>query len=451
MMKSSEVAKIVCADLITGGGDTVFENVSTDSRTIQPSSLFISLCGPHFDGNDFVNEAGKQGAVVAIVGRLVQTDLPLIRVNDTLKALAQLACHQRKRINVPAIAVTGSCGKTTTRALLASVFRQCGNVLASERSFNNNIGVPLTLLRLRSNHDYAIFELGANQAREIAYLTNLVKPSVAIITNAGHVHLEGFGSLESVAKAKGEIFEGLLPDGTAVINNDDPFSEFWQNLVGSRRIITFGLNHPADVTANNITLDSEGKSTFQLILPNGQVQIQLSLIGIHNVRNALAAAAAAAVYMKQLSLNAIKAGLENVVAVKSRLVERKGYRDAMIIDDSYNANPLSVSAAIAVLAKRAGHSILVLGDMLELGEGATRKFHQMIGERSLEAGIKQLYCYGQLTKYTASAFGKDAYYFDDQEKLLSKLKNHLDANAVVLIKGSLAMKMDYIAQVLLEK
>ena len=449
MMKLSEAAKIVCADLTTGEKDTVFENVSTDSRTIQPSSLFISLCGPHFDGNDFVNEAEKQGAVMAIVSRLVKTALPLIRVNDTLEALAQLACHQRKWINVPTIAVTGSCGKTTTRAFLESVFRQCGNVLASERSFNNNIGVPLTLLRLRSNHDYAIFELGANQTREIAYLTNLVKPSVAIITNAGHVHLEGFGSLEGVAKAKGEIFEGLLPDGTAVVNNDDPFSEFWQNLVGSRRFITFGLNHPADVIADNITLDSEGKSTFQLILPNGQVQIQLPLIGIHNVQNALAAAAAA--YVKQLSLDAIKDGLENVVAVKRRLVEQKGYRDAIIIDDSYNANPLSVSAAIAVLAKRAGRSILVLGDMLELGEGATRQFHQMIGERSLEAGINQLYCYGQLTKHTASAFGKNAYYFDDQEKLLSKLKNHLDANAVVLIKGSLAMKMDYIAKVLLEK
>lgn len=449
MMKLSEAAKIVCADLTTGREDTVFENVSTDSRTIQPSSLFISLCGPHFDGNDFVNEAEKQGAVMAIVSRLVKTALPLIFVNDTLEALAQLARHQRKWINVPAIAVTGSCGKTTTRAFLASIFRQCGNVLASERSFNNNIGVPLTLLRLRSNHDYAIFELGANQAREIAYLTNLVKPSVALITNAGHVHLEGFGSLEGVAKAKGEIFEGLLPDGTAVINNDDPFFEFWQNLVGSRRVITFGLNHPADVIADSITLDSEGKSTFQLILPNGQVQIQLPLIGIHNVHNALAAAATA--YVKQLSLDSIKAGLENVVAVKRRLVERKGYRDATIIDDSYNANPLSVSAAIAVLAKRAGRSILVLGDMLELGEGATRQFHQMIGERSLEAGIKQLYCYGQLTKHTASAFGKDAYYFDDQEKLLSKLKNHLDANAVVLIKGSLAMKMDHIAKVLFEK
>lgn len=448
MMKSSEAAKIVCADL-AGGKDTVFENVSTDSRTIQSGSLFIALHGPHFDGNDFVNEAEKQGAVVAIVSRLVKTALPLIFVNDTLAALTQLACHQRERINVPAIAVTGSCGKTTTRALLSSVFRQCGNVLASERSFNNNIGVPLTLLRLRSNHDYAIFELGANQAGEIAYLTNLAKPSVAIITNVGHVHLEGFGSLEGVAKAKGEIFEGLPPDGTAIINNDDHFSEFWQDLANLRRVITFGLNHPADVMADDITLDSDGQPTFRLILPNGQAQIQLPLIGIHNVNNALAAAATA--YAQQLSLDAIKAGLENVAAVNRRLIERKGYRDAVIIDDSYNANPLSVSAAIAVLAKRSGHSILVLGDMLELGEGADRQFHQMIGERSVEAGIKQLYCYGHLTKHTAGAFGKGAYYFDDQEKLLSALKNHLNADAVVLIKGSLAMKMDHIAKVLFEK
>ncbi|OYK79453.1 UDP-N-acetylmuramoyl-tripeptide--D-alanyl-D-alanine ligase [Coxiella burnetii] len=446
MMKLSEAAKIVNADLT--GEDTVFENVSTDTRTIQPGSLFIALRGPNFDANDFIAKAEEQGAVGAVVNRVVKTTLPLICVSDTLEALGRLARYQREQIPIPAIVVTGSCGKTTTRALLASVFRQCGNVLASEKSFNNNIGVPLTLLRLRPDHHYALLELGANHPGEITYLTGLAKPSVAIITNAGPVHLEGFGSLEGVAKAKGEIFEGLSSDGTAVINNDDHFAEFWRRLAHSRRIISFGINQPADVMAKNITLNSDGRPAFQLVLPTGQLEIQLPLIGVHNVANALAAAAAA--YAQQLSTDAIKAGLESVVSVKGRLVEQKGYRGAIIIDDSYNANPLSVSAAIAVLAKRPGHSVLVLGDMLELGQGA-EQFHQEIGKRAFEAGVKQLYCYGTLTKHTANAFGKNARHFDNQEKLLTALKNDLNANAVVLVKGSLSMRMGNIAHALLEE
>ena len=445
-MKLSEVAKIVHSDLV--GQDAEFKDVSTDTRSIQSGNLFIALRGPNFDANNFVNKAEAQGAVGAIVSRIVATTLPLICVNNTLEALVQLARHQREQINIPIISVTGSCGKTTTCALLASVFQQCGNVLVSKKSFNNHIGLPLTLLQLHHNHSYAIFELGANHPGEIAFLSKLVRPSVTIITNAGLVHLKGFGSLEGVAKAKSEIFEGLTLDGTVIINNDDHFTQFWHRLSGSREVFTFGVDQPADIMAKNIMINVDGRLIFRLILPDSQIEIQLPLIGVHNIANALASAAAA--YVQKLPLSAIKTGLESVTPVNRRLVEQKGYQDAIIIDDSYNANPLSVSAAIAVLAKRPGHSILVLGDMLELGED-DKKLHWDIGKRALESGINQLYCYGILTKHTVNAFGKSAYHFNDQYRLLSALKNDLNAHVVVLIKGSLSMRMDNIVKVLLEE
>ena len=315
-MKLSQAAKTVSADF--KGRDEEFELVSTDTRTLQPGTLFVALRGPRFDGNNFVEEARKRGAVGALVTRIVEIELPLILVDDTLTALAQLANYQRKRMQLSIIAVTGSCGKTTTQALLASIFRQCGNVLASERSFNNSIGVPLTLLRLRPEHNYAVVELGANRPGEISNLTQLVKPAIAIITNAAPAHLEGFSSIEGVAKAKGEIFQGLSENGVAVINVDDCFANFfWRGLVGKRRIITFGVNHhPADITAKNIKMNSSAQPAFQLMAPKEEIDIQLPLIGAHNVANALAAAAAA--YAEGLPLTAIKDGLEAASAVKGR-------------------------------------------------------------------------------------------------------------------------------------
>ena len=442
-MKLSQVAKTVSSDF--NGRDEEFELISTDTRTLQPGALFVALQGPRFDGNNFVEEARERGAVGALVTRIVEIELPLILVDDTMIALAQLADYQRKQIQLPIIAVTGSCGKTTTRVLLASIFRQCGNVLASEKSFNNSIGVPLTLLRLRAEHNYAVIELGASRLGEISSLAKLVKPTIGIITNAAPAHLEGFSSVEGVAKAKGEIFQGLSENGVAVININDCFANFWHGLVGKHRIITFGVNHPADIMAKNIKMNSTAQPAFQLITPKEEINVQLLLIGVHNVANALAAAAAA--YAEGLPLIAIKAGLEAVSAVKGRLAEQKGYRDAIIIDDSYNANPLSVSAAIDVLAKRKGNSILVFGDMLELGEGC-HQFHREIGECALQSGIQQLFCYGNFTQLTAKAFGKNAYHFNSQNQLLLVLKNQLNENCVVLIKGSLSMNMSKIVKAL---
>lgn len=445
-MKLSQVAKAVNSDF--NGRDEEFESVGTDTRTLQPGTFFIALQGPKFDGNNFVKEAQERGAVGALVTRVLEIELPLIFVDDTLAALGQLAGYQRRQVQLPIIAVTGSCGKTTTRALLVSIFRQCGNVLASERSFNNSIGVPLTLLRLRAEHNYAVIELGANRPGEIFYLTQLVKPTIGIITNAASAHLEGFSSIKGVAKAKGEIFQGLSENGVAIINVNDFFANFWCGLVGKRRIITFGVNHPADIIAKNIRMNSFAQPAFQLITPKEEIDIQLPLIGTHNVANALAAAAAA--YAEGFPLKTIKSGLEVAAAVKGRLSEQRGYRGATIIDDSYNANPLSVSAAIDVLAKRKGNPILVFGDMLELG-GGCRQFHSEIGERALQSGIQQLFCYGNFTQFTAKAFGKNAYHFNDYNQLLSALKDRLNKNCVVLIKGSLSMNMSRIAKILTER
>lgn len=444
-MKLSQVAKAVNSNF--NGREEEFESVSIDTRTLQSGALFVALQGPRFDGNSFVEEAQERGAVGALVTRIVGIKLPLILVDDTLTALAQLASYQREQMQLPIIAITGSCGKTTTRTLLASIFRQCGNVLASERNFNNSIGVPLTLLRLRTEHNYAVIELGANRPGEIFNLTQLVKPTIGIITNAAPAHLEGFSSIEGVAQAKGEIFQGLSENGVAIINVDDCFTNFWRSLVIKRRIITFGMNYPADITAKNIKMNSAAQPAFQLITPKEEIDIQLPLIGAHNVANALAAAAAA--YAEGLPLTTIKSGLEVVSAVTGRLVEQKGYRGATIIDDSYNANPLSVSVAIDVLAKRNGNSILVFGDMLELGEDC-RQFHSEIGERMFQSGIQQLFCCGNFTKFTAKAFGKNAYHFNNQNQLLSALKNQLNENCVVLIKGSLSMNMSRIVKVLIE-
>jgi len=445
-MKLSEVAEILHCPY--QGTDAEFESISTDTRTLMPGELFIALSGPNFNANDFVAEAADKGAAGAIVSQPLSVSMPTIKVDDTRIALAHLAHHHREKINIPIIAVTGSCGKTTTRALMASIFSQAGNTLASEGSFNNDIGVPLTLLRLTAEHDFAVVEMGANHSGEIAYLTHLVNPDVAIITNAGAAHLEGFGDLDGVACAKGEIFQGLSPEGVGIINNDDCYADLWRNLVGTRQLVTFAIEHPADVMATDISLNKQSLPCFRLQLPNGDIEINLPLMGRHNVMNALAAAAAA--YALQVPIASIKNGLETAVAVKRRLNEYKGYNGATIIDDSYNANPSSVAAAIDVLAKRPGDSVLVFGDMLELGEGAN-KLHGEIGNKALHSGITRLYCYGDHSRYAAKAFGEHGYHFDDQESLLHALRSFLNKDTTVLVKGSLGMKMNNIIAALLEE
>ncbi len=331
--------------------------------------------------------------------------------------------------------------------LLARVFSQEAKTLSNNASFNNDIGVPLTLLQLKPEHRYAICEIGANHPGEIAGLTHLVKPDVAIIMNAAAAHLEGFGDLQGVACAKGEIFQGLNANGVAVINVDDTYAAFWKRQVGDRRVITFGVKNNADVMAKNIQLNAQVQPTFQLVTPEGETQVTMQLIGEHNVMNALAAAAAA--YSQGISIDKIKKGLEAAEATNKRLVERKGYAGATIIDDTYNANPLSTAAAIAVLAKRSGDSVFVLGDMVELGDRA-EEFHRKLGQQAERIGIQRLYCFGEQSRHAAEAFGENAYHFEDRDELVKSLRDYLNKNVTVLVKGSNSMGMDKIAKALME-
>jgi len=442
MMKLSQIAQILHGQL--RGQDAEITGVSTDTRTIQPGQLYIALRGDKYDGHDFIKDAVKAHAAGVIISLEASHSIPTIKAN-TRQALADLARFHRQQFPVPIIAVTGSCGKTTTKALLTTVFAQAGQVLSNINSFNNDIGVPLTLLQLNSEHQYAITELGANHAGEIAFLTHLVHPDVAIITNAAQAHLEGFGDLEGVACAKGEIFQGLGPHGVAIINADDSHAGFWRQLSGSRRIITFGIDHPADVSAKNIHCNATGQAQFELTINNESVPIQLQLMGVHNVANALAAAAAG--YALGLSIQAIQKGLGAALAEKRRLIEQPGAEGSAIIDDSYNANPLSMRAAIQLLAQRSGERILVIGDMRELGDKAA-EYHQEIGAEAKSSGIQQLFCYGDLSRYAAHAFGKKAHFFADRDQLIQALKLQLNERVTVLIKGSNSMGMDQVVAAL---
>lgn len=423
-----------------------FQSISIDSRQLMPGALFIAIRGETFDGHDYLDAAQKAGAVAAIVSQPTSSSLPVIQVNDTHQALLDLASYWRSQFEIPVVGVTGSCGKTTTRALLASIFSQCGSTLAAEKSFNNEIGVPLTLLRLRASHEFAVIEMGANHPGEIALLTHVVKPSVAIITNAAPAHLEGFGDIEGVACAKGEIFQGLGVDGVAVINEDDQFASYWHTLCGSRKKIGFALQHAAEVRAEHIAFDEQGRASFDLLLADERVAIKLPLMGGHNVNNALAAASAA--HALGVSAVKIQAGLLAVAPEKRRLVPARGYADAMIIDDSYNANPLSVMAAIDVLKNQTGSSVLVFADMLELGEHSD-ELHRQIGKKASDVGISHLFCYGPLSVATAKAFGKAAQHFEDKGLLIEAVRNVLSEDVTVLTKGSNSMGMDQVTAALL--
>jgi UDP-N-acetylmuramoyl-tripeptide--D-alanyl-D-alanine ligase len=443
MMKLSQIAPVLQAQL--KGQDAEFDGVSIDTRTLKPGQLYIAIRGERFDGHDFVDNAAKAGAAAAVISQETAAAIPTLKVANTRQALVELARFHRQQFPIPIIAVTGSCGKTTTKALLASVFSQAGHVLFNVSSFNNDIGVPLTLLQLGPQHQYAISEMGANHPGEIAFLTHLVHPNVAIITNAAQAHLEGFGDLNGVACAKGEIFQGLGPQGVAIINADDTYANFWRQLAGSRRVLTFGVLQPADVSARHIQYNANGQPSFELVIGSDSAPVQLQLMGRHNVHNALAAAAAG--HAQGLSLTMIQAGLNAAVAEKRRLVEQHSPEGALIIDDSYNANPLSVRAAIELLALRAGERILVIGDMRELGENAA-SYHQEIGAAAKDSGIEQLYCYGDLSRHAAEAFGKKAHFFTDQQALIQTLKPCLRENTIVLIKGSKSMQMDKVVAAL---
>lgn len=452
MMDTQEAAQATQGE--TRGGVSVFTSVSSDTRTLAPGALFVALRGPRFDGHVFLEEAARRGARAALVdsrwaraGHLAP--LPLVIVDDTRVSLGRLAAHWRYRHFVPAVAVTGSNGKTTVKEMIAACLRahagDASSVLATEGNLNNDIGVPLMLLRLRDTHRYAVFEMGMNHFGEIDYLTRLVRPQVALVNNAHAAHLAGVGSLEGVARAKGEIYGGLTPEGVAVINADDDFADYWRGLAGHHRVVSFGLDRPAEVTGS-FAEEGEGMRVL-LRLPSGNIETRLCVSGVHNVRNALAAAAAA--HALGLPLDAIAQGLAAFRPVRGRLRFLRGLMGATFIDDTYNANPHSMRAAIDVLAARPGRRILVAGAMGELGS-ASLALHAEVGAYARSQGIDILFCLGEDSRAMASAFGRNAWHFERIEELLADLENLLSSETTVLVKGSRFMAMERVVKSFVE-
>jgi len=429
------------------GEDLEFRGVSTDTRTLRPGELFVALQGPNFDGTKFVCQAAEHKAAGAVVARAVETDLATIVVDDTLAALGDLAAYWRRQMQATVVGITGSNGKTTLKELAASCLSISDPTLATHGNLNNEIGLPLMLLRMGENHRYAVIEMGANHPGEIAYLTSLAMPRVVAITNAAPAHLEGFGSVEGVARAKGEILAGDESPEYVVLNADDDYFDYWSSIPGDAERISFGLSAEADVRASGIETTNEG-SCFTLHMPGSQVSIALSLQGKHNVLNACAAAAIARVL--GISDRQIKRGLEAVQPFHGRLQPLRSFTGAMLFDDSYNANPVSVQAAAEFLAAQEGTSWLVLGDMAELG-GDGALLHAHTGWIVRESGVSNLLATGPLSRNTVEAFGDDGRWYEAIEDLIGDLRTSLGDGDVVLVKGSRSTEMERVVDALTDR
>ena len=436
------------------GVDAEFSAVSTDSRAIRRGDLFVALKGERFDGHAFVAQAAAAGAAGVLVQHASRdVTLPQIVVEDTLHALGRLGNYWRREFSMPLVALTGSNGKTTVKEMLAAILREACKatqsplldpqscVLATRGNLNNHIGVPLTLLELRPQHQYAVIEMGMNHAGEISYIARLAEPDVALINNAGVAHIENLGSTEAIARAKGEIFAGLRPGGTAVINADDPFAPLWRELAAGKAQVDFALETKAAVTASYKVreLDSE----IVLNTPLGSARAVVPAPGLHNVSNALAASAAATALAVPTAT--VAAGLAHFGGIKGRLRRKRGLHGSTLIDDTYNANPDSVRAAIAVLAQARGKTLLVLGDMGELGRDAGA-MHAEIGAFARQAGVARMFTLGELSAHTTRAFGAHARHFTRIEDLLAEIENVLAPDVTMLVKGSRFMQMERVVK-----
>jgi UDP-N-acetylmuramoyl-tripeptide--D-alanyl-D-alanine ligase len=429
------------------GNDVQFTGCSTDTRRLSPQSLYVALRGDRFDGHDFLEEAQQQGAVAAVVETPVNSSLPLLQVADTRKALGMIARFWRQSFHLPIIAVTGSNGKTTVKEMLKAIFiaqSSAEQVLATQGNLNNDIGVPLTLFNLSAHHRYAVIEMGANHHGEIATLSQIAQPTIAVITQCAPAHLEGFKSIEGVAQAKGEIFSNLATSGIAVINQSDTFAPLWRQLASHCTAITFGLDETAAVTACEIQLKDD-HSVFTLHTPQGQIPITLPLPGRHNVMNALAASAVA--MASGCPLPIIQQGLNHVIPVKGRLQKYAGIHQSLLLDDTYNANPTSLHAALSVLTRYPAPHWLILGDMNELGtESAT--LHHQAGQTAKAMGIERLWAVGHQSRYAVEGFGQGAQHFANHADLLAQLRPQIPPQSSLLIKGSRGMQMEHIVTAL---
>ena len=417
--------------------DVVIESIVTDSRKVHHGSLFAALPGSNVDGHDYAGSAVKLGAMALLVSRPLDLDIPQLVVDDVLSAMGRLAAMLRHRVNPFVIGITGSNGKTTVKEMVASILRLKGGVLATQGNYNNELGVPLSLFRLESSHRYAVLEMGASKAGDIAYLAEIAKPDLGLVTNIGPAHLGGFGSEEGVARAKGEMFAALPADGSAVFNADEPWLGLWREMSSARHSITFGSQPGADVQF----VEQAGRSL--ITTPFGDFEPRLALPGQHNLINATAATAVA--LAMNIDLGMIEQGLESVKPVPGRLNQIQTEAGWTVIDDTYNANPASLYSALQVLAGMHGTPWLVLGDMKELGQ-SSRKLHREVGEAAKAMGVRRLFTIGEMSVHTAEAFGSGAQHFEHRGELAAELLSILHPDVICLVKGSRSMGMEAIVE-----
>ena len=428
------------------GDDCDILGVSTDSRTLHDGDLFVALRGEHFDGQEYVSQANSVGATAALVRQVVASPLPQLQVADTQRALGLLGAYNRQQYKGPLIGITGSSGKTTVKNMVHAVLSRRGETLATEGNFNNEIGVPLTLLRLRPGVEFAVVEMGAAKAGDIAWLCELACPTIALLLNAMPAHLEGFASVEGVAAAKGEIFDRLVKTDVAVINADQSWARQWRKRASAATVMDFGLEQPASISARNIQGMGVRGVSFTASTPVGDMSIRLNLPGVHNVANALAAVAVGLAC--ELSLTDIRDGLESLQPSDGRLRSMVSPFGASIIDDCYNANPGSVRAAIDLLAACSGRRTLLLGAMRELGHGSS-ELHREVGEYARAAGIDQLWGVGPELEICVDAFGAGGRYFEDRAAALVAIERQFGEGDTVLIKGSRSAGMEQVLHALL--
>lgn len=449
-MSLQAIAEVLNGELCRANGseNKLIDTFSINTRTLQVGDVYIAIQGQVFDGHDFIEQAIAAGASALIVAKPVDASIPYIFVKDTHQALGQLASAWRLQSHAAIVGITGSNGKTTVKEMIAAILRVNAPVLYTQGNLNNDIGVPLTLLKLQNEHRYGVIEMGANHAGEIAYTSACAKADVVIITNVGDAHLEGFGSREGIAHAKGEIITTLKNDGIAILNRDDHFYDYWQNLSGKRQHVSFGLNSAADVRAEDMTtkvVEHAFCTQFKLVLPAAEIPITLNLAGRHNVMNALGASAAT--FALGISPLQIQQGLASLQPVKGRLQPIIGRLGNIIIDDTYNANPASLAAALAVLQDCPGEHWLALGAFGEMGVDSVQ-IHTELADIIKQYGVVRLFATGANTEATVRAFGAGAEYFAEQIELINAVNQTITAEVTLLIKGSRSQRMENVTAAL---
>jgi UDP-N-acetylmuramoyl-tripeptide--D-alanyl-D-alanine ligase len=423
---------------LNASDDRPIRAIVIDSRLVQPGDLFVTIIGEQFNGHDFIKEAIDRGAIAILASEphTVPETVTYLQVGNTLDALAMMAKAHRQRISCPVIALTGSNGKTSVKEMIAAILPKPS--LATQGNFNNHIGAPLSVLSLKPEHRYAVFELGANHVGDIAYTVDIVKPTIALINNIGPAHIGEFGSIEAIANTKGEIYDGLSAEGIAIINDDEVYHHFWDTRIGTRQSLRFSSHHPETVYATDIQEYSNQQYAFELHILNETIPIQLQTPGYHAVQNALAAATCC--FAAGISSAQIARGLNAFQGVSGRLTRIKGHHNALIIDDTYNANLQSTLMALDVLSQYPGHKIFIFGNMVELGEWSNAH-HMEVGHAARSKGIHEIMTVGTQAKLASDAFGEAGQHFETQSDLIQCLSPKLNRDTTVLIKGSNSSKM----------